>query len=157
MYSAMEIARYIINYSNEKDYPISNLRLQKLLYFIQASFYKFKDIPCFSDDIYCWDYGPVVPSVYRKFKGNGSLSIPEERDIVFDRKSSSFVFVKFELKYQSEEDKKIVDDNIEFAKKLTVFDLVEITHKQKPWLTHYRVGQSNVIPKEDIRNYFRGI
>ena len=34
----LDVARYIINYSNEKNYGISNLKLQKLLYFVQAFF-----------------------------------------------------------------------------------------------------------------------
>ena len=36
--NACDISRYIINYSNKKDYGISNLKLQKILYFVQAYF-----------------------------------------------------------------------------------------------------------------------
>ena len=32
MIPVLDVARYIINYSNEKNYSISNLKLQKLLY-----------------------------------------------------------------------------------------------------------------------------
>ena len=34
-YDVLEICRHVINYSNEKDYGISNLKLQKVLYLIQ--------------------------------------------------------------------------------------------------------------------------
>lgn len=37
-YDVLEICRHVINYSNEKDYGISNLKLQKMLYLIQAYF-----------------------------------------------------------------------------------------------------------------------
>lgn len=37
-YDVKEVCRHIINYSNEHNYDISNLKLQKLLYFIQANF-----------------------------------------------------------------------------------------------------------------------
>lgn len=37
-YKVLDICRHIINYSNEKDYGISNLKLQKVLYFVQAYF-----------------------------------------------------------------------------------------------------------------------
>ena len=36
MYNVLDVCRHVINYSNEKDYGISNLKLQKILYFIQA-------------------------------------------------------------------------------------------------------------------------
>ena len=35
-YDVLEVCRHVINYSNEKEYGISNLKLQKVLYFIQA-------------------------------------------------------------------------------------------------------------------------
>ncbi len=38
MYDVLEVCRHIINYSNAKDYRISNFKLQKLLYFVQAYF-----------------------------------------------------------------------------------------------------------------------
>lgn len=38
MYRALNIAKYIIRYCNEKNRTISNLKLQKLLYFVQAEF-----------------------------------------------------------------------------------------------------------------------
>lgn len=37
-YDVLEVCRHVINYSNEKEYGISNLKLQKVLYFIQAYF-----------------------------------------------------------------------------------------------------------------------
>lgn len=38
MYDAVSIARFVINYSNKQEYGISNLKLQKIMYFIQAYF-----------------------------------------------------------------------------------------------------------------------
>lgn len=38
VYSVLDVSRHIINYSEEKDYGVSNLKLQKLLYFVQAYF-----------------------------------------------------------------------------------------------------------------------
>ena len=32
VYKALDVARYIINYSNKQEYSISNLKLQKILY-----------------------------------------------------------------------------------------------------------------------------
>ena len=62
MYNVLDICRYVIKYSNEKKYGVSNLKLQKLLYFIQAYFIiKNNDnAPCFKEKIEAWNFGPVV-------------------------------------------------------------------------------------------------
>lgn len=39
MNKAIEISKYIVNYANEKGLDITNLKLQKLLYYVQAAFY----------------------------------------------------------------------------------------------------------------------
>ena len=38
MYNVLDVCRFIINHCDEKDYSLSNLKLQKILYFIQAYF-----------------------------------------------------------------------------------------------------------------------
>ena len=40
MYSALTIAKYIIDKCTEENSPISNLQLQKILYYIQSEFNK---------------------------------------------------------------------------------------------------------------------
>ena len=64
MYSAIDIARYIIWYCKNHGYTISNLKLQKILYFVQAEFLVSAGAPCFYQDIEAWDFGPVIPEVY---------------------------------------------------------------------------------------------
>lgn len=50
---------------DEKD-PLTNLRLQKLLYYAQAWSLILRESELFSDDLQAWRWGPVVPAVYRK-------------------------------------------------------------------------------------------
>ena len=86
-YDVLEVCRHVINYSNEQDYGISNLKLQKVLYFIQAYFLidKTKNAPCFDDKIEAWNFGPVVPTAYHEYKQYGSGDIPTiESYILFD-------------------------------------------------------------------------
>ena len=64
-YQARDIAEYIIYREASQGRTVSNLRLQKLLYFVQAQFIVQKDAPCFTERMEAWDYGPVVPEVYR--------------------------------------------------------------------------------------------
>ena len=74
MYSALEIAKYFMNKCTVDRQPISNLQLQKILYYIQRSFLRTGTI-AFSDEIEAWQIGPVVREVYNKYCGFGSLKI----------------------------------------------------------------------------------
>ncbi len=49
--------------------PLSNLKLQKLLYYAQAWHLAIFDTPLFDEKIEAWVHGPVVVSEYRRFKG----------------------------------------------------------------------------------------
>lgn len=82
IYDAVGIAYYILKYSRkELNQGISNLKLQKILYFIQAEFLVKKDEPCFEEIIEAWDFGPVIPAVYQEFKVFGSNNISLGKDI----------------------------------------------------------------------------
>ena len=76
MHSASLIAKYIIERCDHYNQTISNLKLQKILYFVQAEFLVEENRRCFFEEIEAWDYGPVVPNVYRKYKMYGAANIP---------------------------------------------------------------------------------
>lgn len=66
-YSANEIARYVITKCFSLGQPVSNLKLQKMLYFIWVDFYKETGRMLFCDNICAWQLGPVVPEVYYEY------------------------------------------------------------------------------------------
>ena len=74
MYSVIEIAKYVISYCMEMGTPISNLQLQKILYFLQV-YYVRKGFPLFREEIYAWQHGPVILEVYHMFSGYGASRI----------------------------------------------------------------------------------
>lgn len=77
MYNALEIADYVFGYySFERDINISNLKLQKVLYFLQANHLVITEKQLFVDNIEARDFGPVVYNAYQKYKiyGGGSIS-----------------------------------------------------------------------------------
>ena len=63
MYSALNVAKYIIDKCTRENYPISNLQLQKILYYIQREFLQ-RGPKAFPEEIEAWQFGPVVPEVY---------------------------------------------------------------------------------------------
>lgn len=139
MYSASLVARYIVNYCNSNGKTISNLRLQKTLYFVQAEFLVSRGTPCFSDEIYAWDLGPVVPEVYREYKIFGSSAIPS---------------IRYFGKKISEEDQEMINNIVDECNKHSSYALVQMTHEQAPWIKAYNSFSNGIITKASIRDYF---
>lgn len=142
MYSALVVARYIIKRCNELNRPISNLKLQKLLYFVQAEFLVGEGSACFPEEIEAWDFGPVVPEVYHRYKAYGSASIP-------------YLAGAERVRRICTEDKEIINGIVDEGSLYTANQLVEITHNQAPWREAYMPYRSNIISKEAILNYFK--
>lgn len=83
-YQAIDIAKYIIGKCTADNQPISNLQLQKILYFLQRKYLKEQGRPLFSDEIQAWQFGPVVPEVYYQYCGFGSRTIGMDYDVTLD-------------------------------------------------------------------------
>lgn len=157
-YKVLSVCRHIINYSNEKGYGISNLKLQKILYFVQAYFLLRKDdhSPCFVEKIEAWDFGPVVPEAYHEYKQYGSGDIPTaESYIMFDKNNIWTVQrVKFEDNTISDDDKALIDNVVDYFADYSATGLVSLTQRQSPWINAYNSFQKNEITTDSIRRYF---
>lgn len=75
MYTALDVSRYVITQCSQAEKPISNLKLQKVLYFLWADFYRETKKYLFFDDICAWQLGPVVPDVYYQYCSYGGRPI----------------------------------------------------------------------------------
>ena len=126
VYSAITLSNYIINKCTEDGQPISNLQLQKILYYIQRDSLR-KGAPAFDDVIEAWQFGPVVPNVYYIFCGFGAMKIKLKFNDNIDDDSRS-----------------IVDKIVESKRVLDPWVLVEDTHaKGKAWYEVYNDGAGN--------------
>ena len=85
MLNSKEIAKYFIAISDpQSGDEMTNLRLQKLLYFAQGCFLAKYHKPLFDEKIKSWKDGPVVPQVYHEYKNNGSNIISPMIDFDID-------------------------------------------------------------------------
>lgn len=131
-YSAMEVARHIITKCSEEGKAISNLKLQKMLYFLWVDFYKKTAGFLFSDDICAWQLGPVVPEVYYEYCSYGGRPI----------------FAEYTSKINNN-DRWILNDLIDDYIDLPASILVSRTHKSgSAWDRIYKNGLGNrkIIP-----------
>lgn len=142
MLRALDLSKYIITKCMNDRKPISNLQLQKILYYIQVRFLKTKGVPAFSDEIEAWQFGPVVRAVYQQYCGAGSFPLRFVYENIADVVSAS--------------EREIIDNIVVDKREKEPWDLVEETHaKGKAWDLTYKGGKGNksVIPEKDIRKH----
>ena len=157
MYDILDICRYVINYSNDKEYDISNLKLQKLLYFIQAYFLIEIKTPCFHEAIEAWDFGPVVPVAYNEYKQYASTHIPYiESYLEYDINNiwDSIKRVEYNDNIISSNDKNLINAVVDKLENYTATDLVTLTHNQSPWINAYDENTHNEITNQSLYDYF---
>ena len=156
MYNVLDICRYVINYSNEKGYGISNLKLQKLLYFIQAYFLLTINKPCFRENIEAWNFGPVIREAYMEYKMYGGLDIPYmDSYLVMDEKNLwNLKRVSVNTDMILKKHKEMINMVIDKFSLHSATDLVDLTHRQAPWKNAYAPNKNNIITLEAIKEYF---
>lgn len=157
LYDVLDVCRYVIYYSEKKDYGISNLKLQKILYFVQAYFMlENKDhAPCFYEKIEAWDFGPVVPEAYKVYARFGGCDLHvAESDIDIDEDDHrNFHGLRY-YDIIDNSDKELINRVIDRFADYTATDLVSLTLCQRPWMDAYNPYQINEITTNAIRRYF---
>lgn len=140
-HKALDVANAILKLSNPEvgDF-ISNLKLQKLLYYTQGFSLAIFGKPLFDEDIKAWDYGPVVECVYHTFKGHGSEAIyPDE---------------KFDTSFLSEEESELLINVYEVYGQFSALKLMNMTHDESPWKNTIHNG---IISHELMASFFKNL
>ena len=137
MYDAIYLSKYIIAKCACEKKPISNLQLQKILYYIQREYLHSNNI-AFPDEIEAWQFGPVVPNVYYHYCGFGAMPITFPQSDIHILPS----------------DKNIIDPIVESKRELDPWIMVEDTHKPGgAWNQIFNNGTGNrqTIPRSLIK------
>lgn len=132
LYNANDIAHYIVSECYKKHKPVSNLKLQKMLYFAWIDYYKKTSSSLFLDNICAWQLGPVVPDVYYEYCSYGGRPICETNWTII-----------------SNSDSKILDEIIDKYIDIPASVLVNETHaKGSAWDIIFNGGNGNrgIIP-----------
>ena len=139
MASVYDAADFFVELANQDDEgEMTNLKLNKLLYYAQGHSLARNGAPLFEDDIEAWDLGPVIPSIYHKYKICGNNHITGEGKDV----SESFTEEELDL---------LLDVAREYYK-YTASYLVNKTHKpETPW---FQTKRNEVISHSSIIPYF---
>lgn len=138
MARAMDVADEIITLAQEKNNPVSNLKLQKIMYFLNALSLIERNKPLIDDQKFeKWDYGPVIHSVYTEYSAHGRSSIESpEKHILFERTNNDMLkryIVSFQENNLNEEDINFIRNNILKFLYFKPFELVNYSHEEPQW------------------------
>lgn len=98
---------------------MTNMKLQKLLYYVQGTCLSLHGQKLFQQPIIKWQYGPVVPEVYHRFKEYGNQTITYEEPTNTEFLDSKQIDVL-----------KTVYD---YFGKFSAIALMNFTHNESPW------------------------
>lgn len=141
--SALEISKYILCLAQSNGDTITNLKLQKLLYYAQAWFLVNNDNnKLFQDNIEAWQYGPVIPSVYNEYKKFGRLPINIDCNLEND------------FKNLCNNKKQYLNEFCEAFLRFSATELVGMTHLEKPWQEAIKRGIYTPIDTDIMYNFY---
>lgn len=136
-YNVLDVANTFIEMGIDKNFPVTNMKLQKLLYYAQGWYLALTNKPLFDDDFEKWDFGPVCPVIYEKFKDKKAQPIictDIDGDVITNEGFLAFISKIWEM-YGD----------------YTGIQLSKLSHIESPWIEadFYRI-----IPKQKIKDFF---
>ena len=137
---ATDVADYFLAMQNAlgTSAPINNVKMQKLCYYAQGFALAELKQPLFSDHIEARKHGPVIPTLWRKYKEFGYGPIPAPGRTIDHRKFS------WEIRLLLHE----VARSYGF---LSDWELRNRTHRESPWLD---TPDGAPITHQRMRNFF---
>jgi uncharacterized phage-associated protein len=120
-YSAYDVADYFLWKAQEENQELlSNMKLQKLVYYAQGLYLAVFEKPLFEDKINAWTYGPVVESLYHTYKAHGASGIPANPH--FNPESIDV------------DTREFLDEVFNAFGQFSAIRLMEITHTDQCWI-----------------------
>lgn len=139
-YSALDVSDYIISYCNSIGKKITNLELQKVLYFVAGEFFRISGRDIIAEDFESWQFGPVIPIVYDTFSIYGGNPLKPNDDPRGKIASN---------------DMSVIDHVVNRCISIPVWELIQKTYDTDPWKdTYFKFGRWARISKLSMKEYF---
>lgn len=150
--SALDIAKFFLSVG-----PVTNLKLQKLIYFAYEIYLLKTGKRLFEEPIVAFQHGPVVEEVYHSYKQHGREKISRDDDEValqLKDVTMPIAWAKIALSDQSKEISSALKETWERYWKESAWQLVDISHSPGgPWYQVYEESLNNKITDEVIIKY----
>ncbi|MEJ6398586.1 Panacea domain-containing protein [Yoonia sp. 208BN28-4] len=119
------IGRWFVNRADRSAGDVmTHLKVQKLVYYADAWHLAYFDRPLIGEDFQAWAHGPVVRSLYEKYRGNSWDPLPIERGAMPD-------------------DQDLLEAIFQSYGQFTAKKLEAMTHSETPW----REARGNLPPE----------
>lgn len=137
------VADYFLSLAEEEAGDgISNLKLQKLLYYAQGFTLAATDMPLFDNAIEAWQHGPVVAEIYHKYSmfGSSNISMPIGIDLTSISENADI--------------KEMLNEVYNVYGQFSAWKLRDMTHEERPWRETY-YSHENIIAQDLMKDFFK--
>ena len=141
--NAHDVAEFLLHLADQdsNNNDITNLKLQKLVYYVQGFHLAMHDVALFPDKISAWQYGPVVADLYQLYKKNGNNVISPDPDYVPTAEPTP---AQVEL----------MQEVFDVYGQFSAWKLRDMTHEETPWREASRANVDEISP-EAMKDYFK--
>ena len=144
MYDVRDIANFTLDIADERKIKITNLALQKLLYFVHGWFYSIYNLPLIKNKFEAWKYGPVQRVIYDQFKVFKGSAIEGVRATYLNPLTGDPVFRTPEVNPEHAE---IIRGVLQKYERYTAGELVDESHVEDgPWEYVWKQAEEVVYP-----------
>lgn len=142
-YSVAAVANRVLAVARDRGIEVTNLKLQKLVYFVQGFALARLEHPLYNEEIQAWTYGPVIPELYCQVKKYGADPITgtlEAEDAIEDDREADAVITELMDKLGH----------------LNATQLVNLSHRgNSPWAAAWNEEHYSRIPLWQMAIYFK--
>jgi uncharacterized phage-associated protein len=159
MYEARKICNFLLANFDAVEFDLTNLRINKLLFFIQAGALRQWPDGLIRNHFEAWQFGPVIRPVFDAFKMHRESPITGPAQYL-DYASGERIPVPYDD--IREEHLKVIVREFKNYSRFTTGQLVSLSHETNgPWDVVYRAHLADPtlsprIPNKLIRSYFAG-
>jgi len=154
--NALDVSKIVIAYFDTCGDLITNKKLQKLLYYIEA-WSLVHQSSIIDEDFEAWIHGPVIPEVYHKFKIFNYSPIKNEY-----KEGESASKKLNELLKDHIDRKDLIIEVLNKYGQMTSYHLENLTHSEEPWIKA-RIGLGELdhssikIDKKIMKSYYKSL
>jgi uncharacterized phage-associated protein len=139
MADVRDVAKFILSLADtDADECISNMKLQKLLYYCQGFCLVMLGRKLFPDPILRWDHGPVVRTIWEDYNryGAGAIDYP----------------TGFDASQIGPDEKHVINEIYSLYGQYSAWGLRNMTHDEPPWQNTLPNGE---ITEDKMIDFFR--
>ncbi len=151
MHSARSIANSFLDIANIAGKQLTNMQLQKLVYFAHGWHLALKGEPLLTDAVKAWTFGPVIPPLYNSLRMYGTGIVTEP----IKRKNLDTGEIAEVREPESEYVKSLLQRTWQVYGHMTGSQMSYLTHESgTPWEIAWKKEKFSIISDELIRQHF---